>query len=220
MQALPYFDRLDYVAPMSQEHGFALATETLMGIQAPPRAHYLRVVFAEISRILNHLLNVTTFALDVGAITPLLWGFQWREELLDFYERASGSRFHANYFRPGGVHQDIPPALIDDIRTFCELLPKRIDDLESLITENRIFKQRTVDIGIVTAEEALDWGFTGPMLRGLRRALGSPQIAALRGLCRSGFRHSDRQAGRLLGPLSRAHRGDAPKRADHFASAG
>jgi len=166
VQALPYFDRLDYVAPMSQEHAFALATEKLLGIEAPPRAQHIRVLFAEISRILNHLLNVTTFALDVGAITPLLWGFEERERLMEFYERVSGARLHANYFRPGGVHQDMPAGLAEDIYAFIESFPKTLDDLEHLLTENRIFKQRTVDIGIVSAADALDWGFSGPMLRG------------------------------------------------------
>jgi len=166
VQALPYFDRLDYVSPMSQEHAFALATEKLLGIEAPPRAQHIRVLFAEISRILNHLLNVTTFALDVGAITPLLWGFEERERLMEFYERVSGARLHANYFRPGGVHQDMPAGLAEDIYAFIESFPKTLDDLEHLLTENRIFKQRTVDIGIVSAADALDWGFSGPMLRG------------------------------------------------------
>ncbi|GGF40661.1 NADH-quinone oxidoreductase subunit D [Aliidongia dinghuensis] len=166
MQALPYFDRLDYVAPMSQEHAFALATEKLMGIDVPERAQYIRVLFAEISRIANHLLNVTTFAIDVGAVTPLLWGFEDRERLMEFYERVCGARLHANYFRPGGVHQDLPPGLTDEILGFCDAFPKRVDDLENLLTENRIFKQRTVDIGIISPEDAYDWGLSGPMLRG------------------------------------------------------
>jgi len=165
MQATPYFDRLDYVSPMCQEHAFALAVEKLMGITPPPRAQYIRVLYSEITRILNHLLNLTAFALDVGAITPLLWGFEEREKLMEFYERASGARLHANYFRPGGVHQDLPPGLLEDIAAFCDQFPKRIDDLERLLTENRIFKQRTVDIGRMTREQAIDWGFSGPMLR-------------------------------------------------------
>jgi NADH-quinone oxidoreductase subunit D len=165
LQALPYFDRLDYVSPMSMEHSYALAVEKLMGIEVPPRAQYIRTLFAEITRILNHLLNVTTFALDVGAITPLLWAFEEREKLMEFYERVSGARLHAAYFRPGGVHQDMPAGLADDILGFCDGFPKVIDDLEVLLTENRIFKQRTVDIGRFTAEQALDWGFSGPMLR-------------------------------------------------------
>ncbi len=166
LQAVPYFDRLDYVSPMCMEHAFALAVEKLLGIEAPPRAQYIRVLFAEITRILNHLLNVTTFALDVGAITPLLWGFEEREKLMEFYERVSGARLHAAYFRPGGVHQDLPAGLAEDIYAFIEQFPARIDDLEHLLTENRIFKQRTVNIGVVSREDALDWGFSGPMLRG------------------------------------------------------
>ena len=165
MQALPYFDRLDYVSPMSQEHAFALAVEKLMGITPPPRAQFIRVLFAEISRIANHLLNVTAFAMDVGALTPILWGFEEREKLLEFYERVSGARFHANYFRPGGVHGDLPPGLIEEIYGFCNQFPAWIDNFEALITENRIFKQRTVNIGTVTQEQAIEWGFTGPMLR-------------------------------------------------------
>jgi NADH-quinone oxidoreductase subunit D len=166
LQAVPYFDRLDYVSPMCQEHAFALAVEKLMGITPPPRAQYIRVLYAEITRILNHLLSLTAFALDVGAITPLLWGFEEREKLMEFYERVSGARLHAAYFRPGGVHQDLPAGLADDIAAWVEQFPRRIDDLEHLLTENRIFKQRTVDIGRVTAAEAIDWAFTGPMLRG------------------------------------------------------
>jgi NADH-quinone oxidoreductase subunit D len=166
LQAVPYFDRLDYVSPMCQEHAFALAVEKLLGIEAPIRAQYIRVLYAEITRILNHILSITAFALDVGAITPLLWGFEEREKLLEFYERVSGARFHAAYFRPGGVHQDMPAGLADDIYGFIDHFPSRIDDLEQLLTENRIFKQRTVDIGIVSAQQAFDWGFTGPMLRG------------------------------------------------------
>ncbi|HYD65349.1 NADH-quinone oxidoreductase subunit D [Azospirillum sp.] len=166
LQALPYFDRLDYVCPMSMEHTYVLAIEKMLGIQAPERAQYIRVLFAEISRILNHLLTITTGALDVGAITPALWGFEEREILMEFYERASGARLHAAYFRPGGVAWDIPKGLDEDVWNFTERFPKFIDDIESLLTENRIFKQRTVDIGIVSKEEAFDWGFSGPMLRG------------------------------------------------------
>ena len=165
-QALPYFDRLDYVAPMNQEHAFALATEKLLKIQVPIRAKYIRVIFCEIGRILSHILNVTTQALDVGALTPSLWGFEERETLMTFYERASGSRLHANYFRTGGVHQDLPTKLISDISKFCVSFPKIIDDLEDLLTDNRIFKQRNVEIGIVTKQEALDHSFSGVMLRG------------------------------------------------------
>ena len=165
-QALPYFDRLDYVAPMNQEHAFALATEKLLKIEVPIRAKYIRVIFCEIGRILSHILNVTTQALDVGALTPSLWGFEERETLMTFYERASGSRLHANYFRTGGVHQDLPTKLISDISKFCVSFPKIIDDLEDLLTDNRIFKQRNVEIGIVTKQEALDHSFSGVMLRG------------------------------------------------------
>jgi len=166
LQAVPYFDRLDYVSPMCQEHAYALAVEKLLGIEAPPRAQYIRVLFAELTRILNHILNLTTFALDVGAITPLLWGFEEREKLMEFYERVSGARLHSAYFRPGGVHQDMPAGLAEDIGAFIDQFPKRIDDLEQLLTENRIFKQRTVNIGVVSPEDACDWGFSGPMLRG------------------------------------------------------
>ena len=165
-QALPYFDRLDYVAPMNQEHAFALATEKLLKVDVPIRAQFLRVIFCEIGRILSHLLNVTTQALDVGALTPSLWGFEERETLMTFYERASGSRLHANYFRTGGVNQNVPKNLLDDIGKFCEKFPKIINDLENLLTDNRIFKQRNVEIGVVTKEEAVDHSFSGVMLRG------------------------------------------------------
>ncbi len=165
LQAVPYFDRLDYVAPMNQEHAFALAVEKLMGIEIPRRAQYIRVLYSEIGRILSHILNITTYAIDVGAMTPLLWGFEQREKLMEFYERVSGARLHAAYFRPGGVHQDLPAGLLDDIATFCDLYPALIDDFETLLTDNRIFRQRTVDIAIVSADEAYDWGFTGPALR-------------------------------------------------------
>lgn len=164
-QATPYFDRLDYVSPMCMEHPFALAVEKLLGIAPPLRAQYIRVMFSEITRILNHILNITTFAIDLGAVTPSLWGFEEREILMEFYERVSGARMHANYFRPGGVHQDMPDGLADDIWSYTEKFPKFLADIEELLTENRIFKQRTVDIGIVSKQEALDWGFTGPMLR-------------------------------------------------------
>lgn len=165
-QALPYFDRLDYVSPMCQEHAFALAVEKLAKIDVPLRAQYIRVLFSEITRLLNHTLNITTQALDVGAMTPLLWMFEEREKMLEFYERVSGSRFHANYFRPGGVAKDMPDGLKDDIYKFISYFPKVIDDTEGMLTENRIFKQRMVDIGVVTAKEAVDYGFSGPMLRG------------------------------------------------------
>ena len=165
IQAVPYFDRLDYVSPMCMEHTFALATEKLLKITPPPRAKYIRVLFAEITRILNHLLNVTTFALDVGAITPSLWGFDEREKLMEFHERVCGARLHANYFRPGGVHQDLPAGLAEDIGTYFDGFNKFLDDLENLLSNNRIFKQRTVDIGIVSSADALAWGFSGPVLR-------------------------------------------------------
>ena len=166
MQAVPYFDRLDYVAPMNQEHAFALAIEKILKIEVPIRAQYIRVLFCEIGRILSHILNITTQALDVGALTPSLWGFEERETLMTFYERASGSRLHANYFRAGGVHKDLPRGLENDIADFIKKFPKIIDDLESLLTDNRIFKQRNVDIGIVTKQDALDYSFSGVMLRG------------------------------------------------------
>ncbi len=166
MQAIPYFDRLDYVSPMNQEHAFVLAAEKLLGITVPPRGQYIRVLFDEITRILNHLLNLTAFALDVGAMTPMLWGFEQREMLMEFYERVSGARLHACYYRVGGVHQDLPAGMVDDIREWAVQFPKFIADMETLLNENRIFKQRTVDIGIISAEDAMAWGLTGPMLRG------------------------------------------------------
>jgi NADH-quinone oxidoreductase subunit D len=166
LQAVPYFDRLDYVAPMNQEHAFALAVEKLLGISVPKRGQLIRVLYSEIGRLLSHLLNVTTQAMDVGALTPPLWGFEEREKLMVFYERASGSRMHAAYVRPGGVHQDIPQKLVDDIGNFCDKHIKVLDDIEGLLTENRIFKQRNVDIGIVSLEECFKWGFSGVMVRG------------------------------------------------------
>ena len=166
IQAIPYFDRLDYVAPMNQEHAFALAIEKILKIEVPIRAQYIRVIFCEIGRILSHLLNITTHALDVGALTPSLWGFEERETLMTFYERVSGSRLHANYFRPGGVHQDMPRGLEEDIGKFCNSFPKIIDDMETLLTDNRIFKQRNVDIGVVSKEDALEYSFSGVMMRG------------------------------------------------------
>ncbi len=165
IQAVPYFDRLDYVAPMAQEHAFALAVEKLLACEVPIRAKYIRVLFAEISRLLNHLLNITTQALDVGAMTPLLWMFEEREKMMEFYERVSGARLHSNYFRPGGVAKDLPKGLLEDIAKFIDKFPKIVDDMDNLLTENRIFKQRMVDIGVVSTDQALDWGFSGPMLR-------------------------------------------------------
>ena len=166
LQALPYFDRLDYVSMMCQEHAFVLAIEKLLELEVPPRGQYVRVLFSELTRVLNHLLNVTTQGMDVGAMTPVLWGFEEREKLFEFYERVSGARMHAAYFRVGGVHQDLPAGLVEDISDWVEKFPAVIDDIESLLTENRIFKQRNVDIGVVTAEQAMDWGFSGVMLRG------------------------------------------------------
>ncbi len=166
LQATPYFDRLDYVSPMNQEHAFCLAIERLAGIEVPRRAQLIRVLFCEIGRLLSHLLNVTTQAMDVGALTPPLWGFEEREKLMIFYERASGARLHANYFRPGGVHQDLPPKLIDDIDAFCDPFLQVVQDLDDLVMANRIFKQRNVDIGIVSVDEAMEWGFSGVMVRG------------------------------------------------------
>ncbi len=165
LQAIPYFDRLDYWSPLNQEHAFVLAAEKLLRLEVPLRAQYIRVMFDEITRILNHILATCAFAMDVGAITPFLWGFEERELLMEFYERASGARLHAAYYRVGGVHQDLPAGLTDDIMAWAERYPKVVDDIESLLTENRIFKQRLVDIGAVSAEDALDLGFTGPMLR-------------------------------------------------------
>jgi NADH-quinone oxidoreductase subunit D len=176
LQNLPYLDRLDYVAPMNQEHAWTLAIERLTGTEIPRRASLIRVLYCEIGRILSHLLNVTTQAMDVGALTPPLWGFEEREKLMVFYERASGGRLHAAYFRPGGVHQDLPPDLIDDIEAWAHEFPGRLDDIDGLLTDSRIFKQRNVDICVVSEQEALDWGFSGVMVRGsgmawdLRRA--------------------------------------------------
>jgi NADH-quinone oxidoreductase subunit D len=166
LQAVPYFDRLDYVAPMNQEHAFCLAVEKLLGVTVPRRGQLIRVLYSEIGRLLSHILNITTQALDVGALTPPLWGFEEREKLMAFYERASGSRMHAAYFRPGGVHQDLPPQLIDDIEAFCDPFLKVCDDLEGLLTNNRIFKQRTVDIGVVKLADGWNRAFSGVMVRG------------------------------------------------------
>ncbi|MBB2168742.1 NADH-quinone oxidoreductase subunit D [Gluconacetobacter aggeris] len=164
-KALPYFDRLDYVSPMCEEQAFALATEKLLGIEIPDRAKWIRVMFAEMTRILNHILNLTSFGLDCGALTPALWGYEEREKLIEFYEAASGARFHANYFRPGGVARDLPAGLEERIAEWARQFPRWIDDLETLLTNNRIWKQRTVGIGVFTTEQALAWGFSGPCLR-------------------------------------------------------
>jgi len=166
LQNTPYFDRLDYVAPMNQEHAFCIAIEKLMGIEVPRRGQLIRVLYSEIGRLLSHLLNVTTQAMDVGALTPPLWGFEEREKLMVFYERASGSRMHANYFRTGGVKSDLPDRLVEDIGAFCDPFLKVVDDLEELFIHNRIFKQRNVDIGVVTLDECWKWGFSGVMVRG------------------------------------------------------
>ncbi len=166
LQNIPYFDRLDYVCPMNQEHAFCLAIEKLLDIEVPRRGSIIRVLYCEIGRILNHILNITTQAMDVGAWTLPTWGFEEREKLMVFYERACGARLHSNYFRPGGVHQDLTPSLIDDIEAWCGTFPRRLEDMSGLITDNRIFKQRNVNIGLVNREEAFAWGFTGVMLRG------------------------------------------------------
>lgn len=166
LQALPYFDRLDYVAPMNQEHAFCMAIEKLMNIDVPRRAKFIRVIYSEIGRVLSHMLNITTQAMDVGALTPPVWGFEEREKLMVFYERACGSRMHAMYFRPGGVHQDLPQKLLEDISLWCKQFPKKLNDIETLLTGNRIFKQRNVDIGVVSKQDAYDWGFSGVMTRG------------------------------------------------------
>ena len=166
LQSLPYFDRLDYVSPMNQEHAYALAVERMMGVSVPARGQYIRVLYCEIGRILNHIMNICTQALDVGALTPITWGFEEREKLMIFYERACGARLHAAYFRPGGVHQDLPQALLNDIEAFCDPFLKVLDDIEGLLTDSRIFKQRNVDIGIVTPEDVQNWGMSGVMARG------------------------------------------------------
>ena len=164
-QALPYFDRLDYVAPQNQEHAFVLAVEKLFGVAVPKRGQYIRVLFCEIGRILNHLLNVTSYAMDVGAMTPMLWAFEERERLMEFCEGVSGARLHMNYYRVGGVAFDMPHGMDADIKDWADNFTTFIDDLELLLTENRIFKQRTVDIGVISAEQCYDWGFSGPNIR-------------------------------------------------------
>jgi len=166
LQALPYFDRLDYVSMMCQEHAYVLAVEKLLNCNIPLRAQYIRVLFSEITRILNHLLAITCHSLDVGAMTPFFWGFEEREKLMEFYERVSGARMHSSYFRPGGVNQDLPKGLLNDIYIFCSQFNTRLDEIEEMLTDNRIWKQRLVNIGIISAKDALDWGFSGVMLRG------------------------------------------------------
>jgi NADH-quinone oxidoreductase subunit D len=165
LQSVPYFDRLDYVSPMNQEHAFALAVERMLGIEVPKRGQYIRMLYCEIGRILNHLMNVCTQALDVGALTPITWGFEEREKLMIFYERACGARLHAAYFRPGGVHQDLPQGLLDDIDGFCDHFLTVLDDIEGLLTNSRIFKQRNVDIGVVSHEDVMNWSMSGVMAR-------------------------------------------------------
>ncbi len=215
LQAVPYFDRLDYVSPMCQEHAFALGVEKLLGIEVPPRGQYIRVLFSEITRILNHLLNVTTFAMDVGAMTPMLWGFEEREKLMEFYERVCGARLHAAYFRPGGVHQDLPAGLIEDIVRFTEAFPKLVDDLEGAADREphlppahggyrRDLRRGGDGLGLLRADAAR-----------LRRRLGPAQGAALRRLRQDGFRRAGRQERRLLRPLPGAHRGDEAEPEDH-----
>ena len=166
LQAVPYFDRLDYVAPMNQEHAYALAVERMLGVEIPIRGQLIRVLYSEIGRILSHIMNVTTQAMDVGAMTPPVWGFEEREKLMVFYERACGARMHSAYFRPGGVHQDLPPELVEDIGAWCDPFIKVLDDIEGLLTDNRIYKQRNVDIGVVKLEDAWALGFSGVMVRG------------------------------------------------------
>ena len=202
LQAIPYFDRLDYVAPMNQEHAFCLAAEKLLGIEVPRRGQLIRVLYCEIGRILSHLLNVTTQAMDVGALTPPLWGFEEREKLMVFYERASGSRMHAAYFRIGGVHQDLPPKLIDDIEAWCDPFLQRgrrsrdaADRQPHLQAAQRRYRRGLAEAGLGMGLLRRDGARLG-------RGLGSAQGAALRMLCRDGFRHSDRQERRLLRPLS------------------
>lgn len=165
-QAVPYFDRLDYVSPMCQEHAYALTVEKLLNCEVPKRAQYIRVLFSELTRILNHTMNIGTQAVDLGATTPLLWLFEEREKIMEFYERVSGSRMHANYFRPGGVAQDLPDGLLEDIEVFNNNYLKILADVETLLNNNRIWKQRLVGVGVVSQKQAMDWGFSGPMLRG------------------------------------------------------
>ncbi|WP_207759266.1 NADH-quinone oxidoreductase subunit D [Sandarakinorhabdus cyanobacteriorum] len=165
LQALPYMDRLDYVSPMCMEHSYVLAVEKLAGIEVPLRAKYIRTMFAEITRILNHILNTTAHAMDVGAMTPMLWLFEEREKLMEFYERVSGARFHAAWFRPGGVHQDLPAGMLEDIAAWCDGFPRLLDEFQGLVADNRIFKQRNVDIGVISKDDAINWGFTGPCIR-------------------------------------------------------
>ena len=217
LQAIGYFDRLDYVAPMNQEHAFCLAAEKLLGLTVPKRAQLIRVLYSEIGRHLSHLLNVTTQAMDVGALTPPLWGFDEREKLMVFYERASGSRMHAKYFRIGGVHQDLPPELIDDIYAWCDPFVKVLDDIDGLLTENRIFKQRNVDIGVVSLDDAFAWGFSGVMVRGSGAAWDLRKSQPYECYAEMDFDIPDRQERRLLRPLPDPHARNARSGQDHEA---
>ncbi len=217
LQNLPYLDRLDYVAPMNQEHAWCLAIEKLTGVEVPRRGSLIRVLYCEIGRILNHLLNVTTQAMDVGALTPPLWGFEEREKLMVFYERASGARLHAAYFRPGGVHQDLPQDLIDDIATWAKAFPAALDDIDALLTENRIFKQRNVDIARGQRRGVPGAGVLGRDGARLGPRLGSAAGAALRALRRVRLQDPGRQARRLLRPLPVPHARDAREPEDHRA---
>ena len=220
MQAVPYFDRLDYVSPMCMEHAFALGTEKLLGIVAPDRAQWIRTMFAEITRILNHILNVTSYALDVGALTPTLWGYEEREKLMEFHEAASGARLHANYFRPGGVSKDLPAGLEDRIAAWAQTFHRFVDDLETLLTNNRIWKQRTVDIGLMTPEMALAWGFSGPNIRASGIPWDLRRFAALRQIRRSRVQHPGDPQRRLLRPLLGPRRRNARIGEDHPAMPG
>ncbi len=210
LQAVPYFDRLDYVAPMNQEHAFALAVEKLLKLEIPIRGQLIRVLYSEIGRILSHIMNVTTQAMDVGAMTPPVWGFEEREKLMVFYERACGARMHSAYFRPGGVHQDLPPELVEDIGKWCDPFLKILDDIEGLLTDNRIFKQRNVDIGVVSLEDAWSWGFSGVMVRGSGAAWDLRRSQPYECYSDMDFDISDRQERRLLRSLPDPHDRNAP----------
>ncbi len=218
-QALPYFDRLDYCSPMCMEHSFVLAIEKLLDLEVPLRAQYLRVLMAELTRISNHMLNLGSHVMDVGAMTPNLWLFEVREDCCNFYERASGARMHANYFRAGGVHQDVPRKLLADIGDWLDNRLQLFEDAISLVADNRIFKQRNVDIGVVSKDDAIAWGFSGPMIRAAGIPWDIRKIAALRSLRPDGLRDPGRHQRRLLRPLHGPRRGSAAVGADHAASA-
>ncbi len=244
-QSIGYMDRLDYVSMMCNEHAYVMAIENLLGIKPPERAQYVRVMFDEITRILNHLMWLGAHGLDIGAMTVFLLCFKEREELMDVYEAVSGTRMHATYYRPGGVHRDLPNAMpkyqvskwrsqsdinklnesrsgsmLDFIQAFAERFPKSVDDYETLLTDNRIWKQRTVNIGVVTPERALSLGLHRPDDPWQRHRVGSAQEAAVRSLRPHGFRHPGRRERRLLRPLSGAHRRDAPVHAHRPAVCG